>query len=421
MQSPSVMAELRVSLERQLQDGAINVAFLPNSNQLVVCGDSVLLWDVEAGHFEYLPLEGYERDKIVAISPTGMWLASGNKDKIVKQWNLISGQKQHTLAEGSERTFLSMAFSPNGKWLASGGDMVKLWNVVSGQLQHILTKPADGTIGPVAFSYDSNWLATSSIGTKVKLWEVSSWHLQHTLVGHKSPVLSVAFSPNNKWLASGSEDSTIKLWNLTSGLLQHTLTGFFVGHKDTVMSVAFSPNNRWIASGSKDNTVKLWNVASGHLQHTLTGGDKYGVQSVAFSPNGKWLASASIDRVNLWTLTPPLSPETTSPNSKKIDQIDVFSDVFPWSIETIAMIVIIILLLFFFVGSLLLVSFLLWNSTSLSLQLPTLRHTNTIIISIVIGITTTVIANYLYGSPEYAIVIGIILAAVVAHYLMKKA
>lgn len=298
-------------------DSVNTVAFSPNGKILASGGsDKVIkLWNIETGQL-LKSLEGHAESVLsVAFSPDGKMLASGGADKTVKLWNVATG-REIKLPEGHAGLVRSVAFSPDSQTLASGSDdkTVKLWNVGTGQL---ITKLEGHTsyVFSVAFSPDGNTLATGSDDKTIKLWSVVTKRLVTTLTGHTDRVASVAFSPDGQTLASGSADKTIKLWNVVSGKQTKVLRG----STSFVNSVAFSPDGKTLASGDSDEalnspTVKLWNVATGQLIKSLDAGISF-VNSVAFSADGKFLASGSHLLITLWNVKTGLEIKLTQPLS----------------------------------------------------------------------------------------------------------
>ena len=61
----------------------------------------------------------------VAISPDGQIIASGSLDRIIKVWNLYSGQLLRTLT-GHSYKIHCIFISPNGRTLVSGGGDLRL-------------------------------------------------------------------------------------------------------------------------------------------------------------------------------------------------------------------------------------------------------------------------------------------------------
>ncbi|AFY43299.1 serine/threonine-protein kinase [Nostoc sp. PCC 7107] len=292
-----------VLLQRTLigHSEAVNSAAIsPDGNTLASgSGDKIIkLWNLATGE-QIRTLRGHsELVRSFAISPDGKTLASGSEDKTIKLWNLATGEQIRTL-RGHSELVRSVAISPDGKTLASGSDdkTIKLWNLATGEQIRTLTGHSE-LVFSVAISPDGKTLASSSFDKTIKLWNLATGEQIRTLTGHSEGVWSVAISPDNKTLVSGSFDTTIKLWNLASGEQIRTLTE----HSKLVDSVAISPDGKTLVSGSDDKTIKLWNLASGEEIRTLTGHSNW-VISVAISPDGKTLVSGSDDKtIKIWRL-----------------------------------------------------------------------------------------------------------------------
>ena len=196
-------------------------------------------------------------------------------------------------------SILSVAVSPDGLWLATGevNGQIRLWRLPHGQ-QVLCFQAHNNWIRSLAFSPDNQTLASASYDKSIKLWEISSGHCLVTYTEHIHGVSAVAFSPLGGTLASSSYDHSIKIWSTAQGICLKTLTG----HQDWVNAVAFSPNGDILASGSADGSVKLWDIASEQCLSTYTG-HQQGISSVVFSPNGKLLATGSADSsIKLWSI-----------------------------------------------------------------------------------------------------------------------
>jgi WD40 repeat protein len=84
----------------------------------------------------------------LVFSPDGLRLACAGQDKIVRIWEITTGEI--LILKGHTRDVLSMGFSPDGKRLASAGkDAVRIWDTAFGQ--ELLALPA---AEEVAFSRD---------------------------------------------------------------------------------------------------------------------------------------------------------------------------------------------------------------------------------------------------------------------------
>jgi WD40 repeat protein len=259
----------------------------------------------------------------VAISPDGLTLVSGSRDKTIKIWNLRSGNLLRTLG-GHTSDVNSVAISRDGQTLISGsGDhTIQVWNLNNGTLLRTLSGHADW-VTSVAISRDGQTLVSSGGRDRtIKIWNLSNGTLLRTLSVHTDSVNSVAISPNGQTLMSGNSDHTIKIWNLNNGTLLRTLSG----HTDSVSSVAISPNGQTLVSGSSDNTIKVWNLSSGNLLHTFSGNID-SVNSVAISPDGKTVVSGGNDySITVWDLNNGTRLRTLSGHTTYVSSVAISPD-----------------------------------------------------------------------------------------------
>ena len=295
------------------QDEAYAVAFAPDGRSVVSSSkDKVLkLWDVASG--EKLRTFSGHTDWVsgVAFSPDGQKILSCSDDTTVRMWDAATGKRIRSLS-GHGEIVNSVAFSPDGKLAVVGGNdkALTLWDVQSGKEVRTLKGHA-GWVLAVTFSADGKYLASGSEDSTVKLWDAKTGKVVRTLTGHKETVFSVAFSPDGQTLVSGSHDNTARLWNLQTGQVVYVLSG----HGDWVNGVAFSPDGQTVASASKDKTVRLWSVASGQIVRTFVGHEST-VAGVAFSPDGTMLISGSRDRtLRLWWAAADLVTEAPAPQA----------------------------------------------------------------------------------------------------------
>ncbi|MEK8016550.1 MAG: WD40 repeat domain-containing protein, partial [Candidatus Parabeggiatoa sp.] len=236
----------------------------------------------------------------VTFTPDGRYLVSAGDDKVIRVWDLETGQTVRTLrgqiGAGSEGKIFAMALSPDGRWLAAGGwtsnDEIRLYNFASGQLVALL-KGHSNVVAALAFSPDSRFLVSGSGDSKAIIRELDANALdsralapKHRLSGHTDALYAVAFTPDSQRVVTGSDDHTLRLWQVSDGKLLATLTG----HTDDVSAVAISPQDGTIASGSWDYTIRLWDGETGRFIKTLANqGTQVG--SLSFSPDGRYLVS----------------------------------------------------------------------------------------------------------------------------------
>jgi WD40 repeat protein/serine/threonine protein kinase len=268
------------------------VAFSPDGKTLAAADrDKVVrLWDVDTGQ-ERATFTGHtDAVRCVAFSPDGKTLASGSADSCVKLWDLATGQAR-TYDQGDG--VVSLAFSPDGKTLASadlGQGKVKLWACDGATLRERARLKADG--GPaIAFSPDGTTLATACL--QLKLWDVATGAERVSLDGRTGIIHAVAFSPDGKTLASGGNDRTIKLWDLATRQAR-TLRA----HRSPILSITYSPDGTTLASGGEDGTVTLWDGSASPPPDVLT--HKGAVNYLSFSPTGDALFAGGLFPTTIW-------------------------------------------------------------------------------------------------------------------------
>jgi WD40 repeat protein len=352
------------------QGFVLSVAFSADGTR-IVSGRShaVLIWDATTGRrLSYFGGQDDERDRgfgvgAIAVSPEGTRVVSGTRDKMLKTWDIATGQLLR-ITEEQKKRIVALAFAPDGKSILSVADRepkLKLWDVASGKL--IRTYEGHAETKSVAFSKDGTRLL--SVGNGSGTWVLptdqlspfafippSSVAMLDTTTGKALRLFVVregawanaaAFSPDGTRVLGGLWATPTVLWDAASGKVLRTFEGFWqvraaafspdgkrvlvgggvgsargknslklwdaetgnlvhdlVGHTNSVESVAYSPDGARLLSGGLDKSVRLWDAATGHLLYTLRG-HLGPVRSVAFSPDGRTIVSGSEDKtVRLW-------------------------------------------------------------------------------------------------------------------------
>ena len=244
----------------------------------------------------------------VVFTPDGRYLVSASADKLIRVWDIETGETVRTLrgeiGVGDEGQIYAMALSPDGRWLAAAGfmgsntkyqDAIRLYDFSTGKLVALLRGHTDVVLS-LAFSPDSRYLVSGQGGISnhiALLWDVKSQRGLQVLRGHTDDIYAVAFSPDSKRVVTGSYDHSLRLWQVNNG----KLIAILKGHTDKVQSVAFSPKDGNIVSGSWDHSIRIWDGQSGGFIKTLANQGTQ-VASLSFSPNGRYLLSGVGDGRN---------------------------------------------------------------------------------------------------------------------------
>jgi WD40 repeat protein len=226
---------------------------------------------------------------VVAFSPDGSTLGSGDGMGKLRLWDPASGSLRHQVAAHSNWVF-SISWTKDGaKVITGGGDNLIQWFDARAPGASVRTFRAHSNdVHAVVLTRDGKTLYSTGDDRQIVAWDVEQGAARRRFAGHARQIPTLALAPDEKLLASGSRDHSIVLWDTRTGLLRDTL----VGHTADVVSLAFSPEGALLASAGWDYTVRLWDAKNGKAVRVLLGHPNW-VSSVAFSPNGKRLASSS--------------------------------------------------------------------------------------------------------------------------------
>jgi WD40 repeat protein len=192
------------------------VAFSPDSLSLVTVGQDqeVYLWDVpslvkvESERLDEIP-EGDVWPLCVRFSPRGDIVAVGSW----KQLSIFDGSNLRQLRQFPTGRFVSLRFSPDGRYLASGhnGGHLNVWD--TDDWSHRSLPGHDLVIFDVAFSPDGRRMVSGS--NKLIVWDTDTWQ---QLAAYKLPLQDITFikfSPDGNDLIT-SDAAALRLWRAAS-------------------------------------------------------------------------------------------------------------------------------------------------------------------------------------------------------------
>jgi WD40 repeat protein len=220
------------------------------------------------------------------------------------------GQEMQKLQD--EFLCTSLAFSPKGDVLASGSveRVVKLWDIRTGECLATM-EGHDYPVLSLAFSPDGDRLVSGSGDTTLIIWDIENQSRIHQMKGHGFYVVTCDWDPKDNRIVSGSVDANICEWNSNTGemIKRHS------EHRAAVHQVRFSIDGTRLASGSSDNYIVLWDTSETPMKMgPVLQGHANEVRALTFSEDGKYLASGSSDKVlYLWdTETLTIKGEATT-------------------------------------------------------------------------------------------------------------
>jgi WD40 repeat protein len=293
--------------KRIISQEAYSVCFNPDG-KTALSGNydkTIKLWEVMTGQC----LRTFERHgesiNSVCFSPNGKTVLLGSKDKTIKLWEIKTGQCIRTF-EKDDDYIRSLCINPDGKTALSSyffkAINIKIWDMETGECIRTFEKGRRYGINSVCFSPDGMTVLSGDRDETVKLWDVMTGQCIRMFEGHIFGTNTVCFSPDGKMALSGGNDNTIRLWEVKTGKGIRT----FKLHKHQIYSICFSPDGKTVLSGSSDRTIKLWNVKTGQCLHTFEGHSSY-VNSVCFSPDGTSIISGGKHEIVIYDLDYELS------------------------------------------------------------------------------------------------------------------
>ena len=282
-------------------------------------------------------LEGHS-DAInsVGITADGKKAVSGGNDKMLRVWNLETGES-HTL-EGHGGAINSVGITADGKKAVSGGNdkMLRVWNLETGE-SHTL-EGHGGNSNSVCVSPNGRRIVSVSDDSTIRVWVLeNSWfrlrHEKRTIT-----IKDVSITPDG-FTSVSCGNGALQLWNLENGTCLKTLllkgdSSFMesvlkfsisldmgeepieiVENRDYFTSVGVSADGKIGVSGTRYAGLCLWDLESGKLIRQFYGHTDT-VRSVSLSANGKMMISASMDNsLRVWNVESGLSiPENTAHN-----------------------------------------------------------------------------------------------------------
>ncbi|MCO5603523.1 hypothetical protein L7F22_057674 [Adiantum nelumboides] len=234
------------------------------ANGQLSSGATILPSSVEA-------IEGHQRTPWVGPVCGGgagqQWFATGAGDRMIKIWDLASGELKLSLT-GHISTVRGLAVSSRHPYLFSCGEdkMVKCWDLETNKVIRQYHGSLSG-IYSLALHPTLDILVTAGRDAVARVWDMRTKAQIHVLAGHRGTIANVQCQESDPQVITGSMDSTVRLWDLAAGKSLTTLTH----HKKSVRALALHPRDFSFASGSAGGrNIKTWRFPEGTLLNNAT-------------------------------------------------------------------------------------------------------------------------------------------------------
>ncbi|KAI0738144.1 WD40 repeat-like protein [Daedaleopsis nitida] len=198
------------------------------------------------------------------------------------QWKLVR------VISGHLGWVRSVAVEPGNQWFATGaGDrVIKIWDLASGELKLSLTGHIS-TVRGLAVSSRHPYLFSCGEDKMVKCWDLEANKVIRHYHGHLSGVYALSLHPTLDILVTSGRDASARVWDMRTKAQIHVLSG----HTATIADVQCQESDPQVITGSMDSTVRLWDLAAGKTMVTLTH-HKKSVRALAIHPTEYTFASA---------------------------------------------------------------------------------------------------------------------------------
>ena len=186
-----------------------------------------------------------------ALSPDKQFLAIGGHLSADKQeiWIIrLADWTTHKVLKAHEGGVKALAYSKEGKWLMSGGQLgeLKLWSTSDFQAVK-LPKRHQGAILEVAVGTDAEFLVSAGRTGSLVYWkkQPDGSYISQKLVGHSSIPLSIAIAPNEAFFVSACVGGQLIGWDTQGNFLWSNIA--FLPTSNALGAVSISPDSRYVA------------------------------------------------------------------------------------------------------------------------------------------------------------------------------
>lgn len=244
--------------------------------------------------------------KAVAVSPNGLYVATGSRDKTAKIWDRASGLEIRSLI-GHESTINSVSFSPNGELLAtsSADGTARVWEITTGK--QVFCSPAqDRYVTAVAFHPNGKMLAYGGYLDSIYIYSIPVWKLMNRLPARpdygSGYGISLSFSADGNLMAVGEDNKTATVYATNTWNTVYTLkpTEGSCGGCGTL--VRFSTDNKFLFKLAHNDKLTQYDLKTGKLLKTY-GETVDDLRALLVSKDGQHVISVADSMLINWSVS----------------------------------------------------------------------------------------------------------------------
>ncbi len=292
------------------REGVVSVAFSPDGRTILTgcCDNTAQFWDVDTTGDRFKGMgPGMGTGKVtplhegpvgaVAISPDGMTMVTGSRDKTARLWEVRTGRSIGAALK-HRGSVHAVAFSPDGKYVLTGSEdgTARVWQIAPDEAVYLpvpkwdrVEYPDWRAIEAAAFRPDGLILATAH-SDGGRLWKGTSSRLLNELTKTPKPggphARHVAFSPDGRAVLV-IQGNKSRVWDALTGRPISSTMPLPDTKDDRAVAAAFWPDERTITMVLKNGHIGLWQASTGQQIRTLPGRPYGPVTLAVFSPDRK--------------------------------------------------------------------------------------------------------------------------------------
>ncbi|KAK4050622.1 pre-mRNA-splicing factor prp46 [Microbotryomycetes sp. JL201] len=232
----------------------------------------------------------------VAVEPGNKWFATGAGDRVVKIWDMASGELKLSLT-GHISTVRGLAVSSRHPYLFSCAEdkMVKCWDLETNKVIRHYHGHLSGVYS-LSVHPTLDVLVTAGRDASARVWDMRTKAQVHVLTGHTATIADVKTQDSDPQVITASMDSTVRLWDLAAGKTMTTLTH----HHKSVRSLTIHPTEYSFATGSAGgNNIKKWACPNGTFVHNFAGHDAI-INTINVNQDGVFFSGADNGSMTFW-------------------------------------------------------------------------------------------------------------------------
>lgn len=237
--------------------------------------------------------------KVVAFSPDGKYVVTGDIDGTVKIWNPYKGTCLRTLGKQGDEQVTQLAFSACGSRLAVCQHQIVIWETETwGVLDRVLND--SGFKCALFMQHRGAMLLALTNSAKLYLWNTEgTLTLVHECQTDFRDVNKIAISQDESILVLVQRSGQLAFLDLSN--LKHwvTIKEHVVAHTQSANAVVFSVDGKQLATAGADSMVKVWNyyeLIKGRAKFAGIRANWYGsVNHLTFSTQGDLLIMGGYD------------------------------------------------------------------------------------------------------------------------------